>query len=307
MREFFMILAYAVIAEEVIATFTIICALATVLLSIKLIVVKITLKEINTQLPDLIKGNTNSLINISSHDKNIKKLACTLNSQIKLLREKELTYLKGDNELKSAITNVAHDIRTPLTAICGYLDMINEETDPIKIQKYLDIMRERASALKTLSEELFKYSIATDTSKVKEKQEINVGALLQETLFSFYSRFMEKQIKPQINLCETPVIRNVESDSLTRIFSNIIDNAIKYGDGDFSVHLDEDGKISFSNTAHNLDSVNVKKLFDRFYTVENCDYSTGLGLSIAKLLTKQIGGSISADLKDNVLTITLII
>ena len=292
---------YATIAVAVIF------ALSTVLLSILLFAVKKGVKEINAQLPTLIKGDTNAQIVISSLDKDVRNLACTLNSRLKVLREKELTYVNGDKELKSAITNVAHDIRTPLTAICGYLDMIKEESDLAKKEKYLDIMRERASALRTLSEELFKYSVASDNHKVAQMEKVNVNALLQETMFSFYTRFNEKDIMPNINICEDAVTRITDKNSLTRIFSNIIDNAIKYSDGDFSVKMNSDGAISFSNTASNLDNVNVQKLFDRFYTVENCNYSTGLGLSIAKLLTKQIGGEISADLKDKVLTITLTI
>ena len=292
---------YAMIAVAVIF------ALSTVLLSILLFAVKKGVKEINAQLPTLIKGDTNAQIVISSFDKDVRNLACTLNSQLKVLREKELTYVNGDKELKSAITNVAHDIRTPLTAICGYLDMIKEESDLSKKEKYLDIMRERASALRTLSEELFKYSVASDNQKVAQMEKVNVNALLQETMFSFYTRFNEKGIMPNINICEDAVTRITDKNALTRIFSNIIDNAIKYSDGDFSVKMNGDGAISFSNAASNLDNVNVQKLFDRFYTVENCNYSTGLGLSIAKLLTKQIGGEISADLKDKVLTITLTI
>nr|MDE6757736.1 HAMP domain-containing histidine kinase [Clostridia bacterium] len=225
---------YAIIAMAVFF------ALSTFLLSIKLFVVKKSVKEINAQLPRLIQGDTNSLINVSSADKELKKLACSLNTQLRLLRENELTYLNGDNELKSAITNVAHDIRTPLTAICGYLEMIKEESDPEKVEKYLAIMSERASALKTLSEELFKYSVASDTSKSKEMQKINVNLLLQETLFSFYSRFTERDINPNVNICDSPVLRITDKNSLTRIFSNIIDNAIKYGDGNFSVNMTDD-------------------------------------------------------------------
>ncbi|MBD5086604.1 MAG: HAMP domain-containing histidine kinase [Clostridiales bacterium] len=292
---------YATIAVAVIF------ALSTVLLSILLFAVKKGVKEINEQLPTLIKGDTNAQLLISSLDSEVKNLACTLNSELKVLREKELTYVNGDKELKSAITNVAHDIRTPLTAICGYLDMIKEESDLSKKEKYLDIMRERARALRTLSEELFKYSVASDNQKVAQMEKVNVNALLQETMFSFYTRFNEKGIMPNINICEDAVTRITDKNALTRIFSNIIDNAIKYSDGDFSVKMNGDGAISFSNAASNLDNVNVQKLFDRFYTVENCNYSTGLGLSIAKLLTKQIGGEISADLKDKVLTITLTI
>ncbi|MDE6361473.1 MAG: HAMP domain-containing histidine kinase, partial [Clostridia bacterium] len=131
----------------------------------------------------------------------------------------------------------------------------------------------------------------------------DVNSLLQETLFSFYAKFCERDIVPKITACESAVLRVTNKNSLSRIFSNIIENAIKYSDGDFSVNIKEDGTISFSNSASNLNNVDVAKLFDRFFTVENGKYSTGLGLSIAKQLTKQLGGEIAAEYNGGVLTI----
>ena len=284
---------------------TVVFATSTILLAIKLLIMKKGLKEINTELPSLIKGDTNALINISSYDSEVKKLATTLNSQLKILREKELTYTSGDKELKSTITNIAHDIRTPLTAICGYAEMMKDESDSNKNAKYLAIISERANTLKILSEELFIYSVATNTDKNNEVEKLDVNALLQETLFSFYTKFNERDIVPQIAACESSIIRITSKNSLTRIFSNIIENAIKYSDGDFSVNVKDDGTILFSNTAHNLTSVEANRLFDRFFTVESSKYSTGLGLSIAKQLTKQLGGEISAQYQNDVLTIIL--
>ncbi|MDE6372077.1 MAG: HAMP domain-containing histidine kinase [Clostridia bacterium] len=285
----------------------VIFALSTFLLLFKLLLVKKGVKEINAQLPILIEGNTNALINLSTYDSQLRELANTLNSSLKNLREKELTYINGDKELKSAITNVAHDIRTPLTAICGYVDMLKDESDHSKIDKYLAIISQRATALKTLSEELFKYSVATNTNpeKTSEPEKIDVNSLLQDTLFSFYDKFCERGIVPKISSCKSAIHRITDKNSLIRIFSNIIENAIKYSDGDFSVNIQEDGMIRFSNTAHNLNNVDVAKLFDRFFTVENGKYSTGLGLSIAKQLTKQLGGDISAEYNNNALTIVL--
>ena len=282
-------------------------AIALMILTAKILIMKKAAKEIKEQFSKLIEGNTNALINISCSDKDISALACSLNAKISELREKELTYITGDKELKSAITNVAHDIRTPLTAICGYVDMLKEENDHSKIDKYLAIISERATALKTLSEELFKYSVATNANpeKTPEPEKIDVNSLLQETLFSFYAKFCERGIVPKISSCESAIHRITDKNSLTRIFSNIIENAIKYSDGDFSVNIKEDGIIRFSNTARNLNNVDVAKLFDRFFTVENGKYSTGLGLSIAKQLTKQLGGDISAEYNNNALTIVL--
>ncbi|MDE5655065.1 MAG: HAMP domain-containing histidine kinase [Clostridia bacterium] len=284
----------------------VIFALSTFLLLFKLIIMKKGVKEITTQLPVLIDGDTNALIKISSYDREVRRLATTLNGSLKTLREKELTYINGDKELKGAITNVAHDIRTPLTAICGYVDMMKEESNPAKLDKYLSIISERATALKILSEELFKYSVATNKgANSQEVEKLDVNSLLQDTLFSFYAKFCERDIIPELNAVEGSIPRITDKNSLTRIFSNIIENAIKYSDGDFIVTVKDDGTILFSNTARNLNNVDVGKLFDRFFTVENGKHSTGLGLSIAKQLTKQLGGEISAQYQNDMLTIIL--
>ena len=113
----------------------------------------------------------------------------------------------------------------------------------------------------------------------------------------------EKGIQPEIQLPEEPIYRELDAGAVNRIFSNIISNALKYSDGDFSVEMNDDGKIAFSNRAGNLNTVAVGRLFDRFYTVEASRNSTGLGLSIAKLLTERMGGSISAKYQEGRLVI----
>lgn len=287
---------------------TVICALlalSATALATKLAIVKKGNREISDQLPSLVKGDTNALLTVSCRDRNTLLLANILNEQIKELRKKELTYAGGDLELKRAITNVAHDIRTPLTAICGYLDMAKGETNIEKLHDYLDIITHRAAALKTLAAELFEYSVSADASKPDEPETVDVSALLAETLISFYGGFNGKNITPQIDICEEKVKRIVDKKALVRIISNIVDNAIKYSDGDFRATLDKDGTMTFSNKAGNINKVIAEKLFDRFYTVDDNKYSTGLGLSIAKTLTKKIDGDISASFQDGTLTVTL--
>ena len=115
----------------------------------------------------------------------------------------------------------------------------------------------------------------------------------------------EKGIQPEIELPEEPVYRELDVGAVNRIFGNIISNALKYSDGDFSVVMDNNGNIAFSNTAHKLNTVTVGRLFDRFYTVEASRNSTGLGLSIAKLLIERMGGSIEAIYNNNRLQIKI--
>lgn len=129
--------------------------------------------------------------------------------------------------------------------------------------------------------------------------------VLEESLVSFYAVLKAKNIEPEIELPEKPVFRCLNNDALNRIFSNIISNAIKYSDGDLSVSMTAAGSVTFSNTAHNLNTVAVGRMFDRFYTVEASRNSTGLGLSIAKALTEQMGGTIDATYSENKLYIVI--
>ena len=115
----------------------------------------------------------------------------------------------------------------------------------------------------------------------------------------------EKGIQPEIEFPEEPIYRELDAGAVNRIFSNIISNALKYSDGDLSVVMDKNGCVTFSNTAYNLNTVTVGRLFDRFYTVEASRNSTGLGLSIAKILTERMGGSISAQYQNKRLYVTI--
>ena len=232
----------------------------------------------------------------------MRKLASEINVQLRLLRKERHRYQQGDRELKEAITNISHDLRTPLTAICGYLDLLDREEKNEAVRRYLSQIENRTEALKDLTEELFRYSVVTSSRKLNPEH-MDLVRALEESLLSFYGAMQEKGIQPQITLPEEPVWRTLDTGAVNRIFSNIISNALKYSDGDFSVSMKKNGSITFSNTAHNLDAVAVGRLFDRFYTVETSRSSTGLGLSIAKLLTERMGGSIEADYSDGILYI----
>lgn len=172
--------------------------------------------------------------------------------------------------------------------------MLEREEKSEAVDRYLSQISNRTEALKSLPEELFRYSVVTSTQDLKSERMDMVRAL-EESLLSFYGVMQEKCIQPEISLPEAPVYRELDAGALNRIFSNIISNALKYSDGDFAVTMKEDGSIVFANTAKELNAVTVGRLFDRFYTVDAGRNSTGLGLSIAKLLTERMEGTIRAD------------
>lgn len=273
-------------------------------LIIKIVLMRKSTKEIYEKFTDRLMTDTNTLIDISSRDIYMRRLADELNKQLRIYQKERHRFYQGDLEFKEAITNVSHDLRTPLTAICGYLELLKKDENGDNIARYLSMIENRTDVLKQLTEELFRYSfvVSVDDDKVET---VMINQVLEESLIAYYGAFIECRITPDINITNERIERSINRSALIRIFNNIITNTLKYSDGDFVVSMDTEGKIVFSNGAKNLTPVHVGRLFDRFYTVETGRNSTGLGLSIARVLTERMGGSITADYYDDRLYITL--
>ena len=259
-------------------------------------------QEIRDAFRDRLTADTNILIDISTRDPYMRKLASDINEQLRLLRQQRHKYLTGDRELKEAVTNISHDLRTPLTAICGYLDLLDKEDKSENTSRYLSLIGNRVEAMKQLTEELFRYSVILSTGELV-LEPVCVNGVLEEGIAAFYGVLTSRDIQPEIHITETRIERQLNREALGRVFSNILNNALKYSDGDLFITLRDDGEIIFSNTASSLNGVQVGKLFDRFFTVEAARNSNGLGLAISKTLVEQMGGSISAELTNNKLII----
>lgn len=272
---------------------------------IKLLLVKKSAREIRKGFAEKLNEDTNTVIDISSADKDMRELAGSINEQLKLLRSEHLRFEQGSRELTDAITNISHDLRTPLTTIIGYLDMLQKTDDPQKQKEYLAIISERAAMMKHLTEELFKYSVIVSQESGGQAEEVYVNQLLEESIAGFFPAFTRKGITPVINITPKRVMRTLDKEALSRIFTNLLNNAEKYSDGDLEITMTESGEISFSNTAKELSAVSVEQLFDRFYTVETARNSTGLGLAISRTLIERMGGSITAQYDSGKLTIKI--
>lgn len=269
---------------------------------IKLYFIKNSIKEIRNSLKEILKSDTNNLLTISTRDNEIKKLTQDLNIELKDLREKRLQYENGNQELKNTITNISHDMRTPLTAISGYIDFIKENNKTEKQKEYIEIIERKTEDLIDLTENLFYFSKTLDIGIEIKKERCLINEILEETIANCYITFKEKNIIPHIQICDKKIYKNIDRKSIIRVFENILSNVAKYSNGDFNVTLYNDGKITFSNKATSLDATTVEKIFDRYYTVENAKQSTGLGLSIAKQLIELNGGYIVGKyIKDNLI------
>ena len=278
-----------------------------IVLCVKIALMRRSAVEIAEAFADRLKTDTNTVISISCRDSKMRLLADRINRELKILRREHHRYTQGDKELKAAVTNISHDLRTPLTAICGYLDLMRSMEIPEKLGQYISIVADRTELMKQLTEELFGYSVILSADGSSEKQELSVNQVLEDSIMGYYAALTEKGIVPKVELTDRKIVRTLNRAELSRVFSNLLNNAIKYSDGDLEITLSDEGVVVFSNTAKGLNPVQVERLFDRFYTVESARNSTGLGLSIAKTLVEQSGGSITADYKGDRLIITVML
>lgn len=270
----------------------------------RLLMIRRAMDGIAKSLAERVTSDTNTLIDIDLRDRRLCALANALNAQLRLLRAERRRFRQGDTELKEAVANISHDLRTPLTALCGYVDLLLKEDIPDAAGRYARLIENRAGALCRLTEELFRYSVLASVQD-EARELISLGGALEESLAAAYGALTARGIEPVVSIPEKRVERTLSRSALSRILENILSNAVKYSDGDLSVTLTEDGAIAFENAASGLSSIAVGRLFDRFYTVDSGERATGLGLSIAKLLTERMGGEIDATYRDGRLAITL--
>lgn len=264
-----------------------------------------SIRGIARDFSEKLSMDTNTTVSVSIPDPEIRRLASLINRELKQLRKERLRLQQGDQELKNAVTNIAHDLRTPLAAISGYLELMEAVPTDEKGHRYLAVIRERTEALKRLTEELFQYSVVTSARDDLKPANLSLKSELEIALVGAYGMLSERGIAPEILMPEADVKRTLDHTALQRIFSNILSNTARYSDGDLTVILSESGEILFQNRASGLSQVEADRLFGRFYTVENAKGSTGLGLSIARQLTERMGGSIQAEWQNGNLSIVL--
>ena len=275
---------------------------AVIALWVKTRLLRRAFNEIAEGLAERLEEDTNTLLTLSTRDPHARALASDLNRQLRQLRAERRRFQSGDRELKEAVTNISHDLRTPLTAIQGYLDLLERENLSPAARRYLDLIGERAEAMTRLTEELFRYSVIQSAQGLT-LEPVDLRAAVEEAAASFYAALTGRGIRPAISLPETPVVRNLNRAALARVLGNILSNALKYSAGDLEIVLTESGEVRFTNTAPGLDEVAVGRLFDRFFTVEAARGSTGLGLSIARALVEQMGGTTGAEYGGGRLTV----
>ena len=283
----------------------VVLSILVITLVLRVVSTNIEIRNIIRDLEDITEKDTNILLTTSSGDRSIKSLVDSLNKELKKLLSIKREYSKGVFDVKKSAENIAHDIRTPLTVIKGYVDLLEEEDLSEEGKKCLEIIKGRTRYMKEMTDELF-LSLSMKSRGVLSLSDIDAKSVLEEALVSFYNEFKKKGMTPSIITPNDKVILKADSKALYRVYSNIISNALKYGEGEFNVQMDEKGNITFSNYAPNMDSVEANKLLDRYYTISDAKASSGIGLSISNEILQEMGGELKVRLDNKRLYISII-
>lgn len=270
-----------------------------------IISINISIKEIEDNIDIILNNDTNKLITISTNNKRLNRLTATLNTSLKKIRKLGITYKNGNKELQESITNISHDLRTPLTAIKGYIDLIKKEKSKKKIVEYLKIIENKSEDLVILTEQLYDYSKSLDLKDKLKKEKVCINDILEDTILSYYALIKKKNLTPEINITTKRIYRKIDKNMAIRILENIISNTIKYTDEDIKITLLDNGKIIIKNKSHALDNTTVNKIFNRYYTIESGSNTSGIGLSIAKQLVNINSGKITAKYSQGYLIVEL--
>ena len=269
-----------------------------------LISYKRQVKDICRQLRFLQECDSNMLITTEMKKGHIEELAELLNTLLKERKKERADYQKKEQMIADIYTNLSHDIRTPLTSLDGYFQLLEETQEENDRKRYIQIIQERIESLKEMLEELFTYTKLQNGTYELKLEPQNVGQILKETVFSYYDDWAEQEISPQFEITEEPVWIRGNKQALRRTIQNIIKNGLDHGNKEIRIQLSRNEKqmeLVFQNKIEPGEQIDISRVFERFYKADKArsKSSTGLGLSTAKGFVEKMHGEIAAEIKED--------
>lgn len=279
------------------------------ILIIYLFLLKKEIKRISYNLDEILSIDSNKILHGEFSNKELNELLLKINKMITYVRYKELDLERKNNSLKKEITNITHDLRTPLTSSLGYIDLIlKSNLSKEEQERELKIIENRLLRLEELINSFFEFSMITTDNKRIDMVQTNLVAVVEECISHYYDDFTREKRKIVFvnEIKKYNILSNAEI--LKRIIDNLISNSLKHSNSDLIIKLSEknDIRLSFENDIVDT-NIDIDHIFDEFYTsdISRTKGNTGLGLAIAKEFTEMLGGTISAKKSGNKLIINL--
>lgn len=268
------------------------------------------IKDICRQLSFLQKHDSNMIITHEISWGRIRELVELLNRWSTKHKKERSEYLEKEKKIAEIYTSLSHDIRTPLTSLDGYVQLLGESEKPEEQKRYLYIVQERITSLKDMLEELFTYTKLKNESYQLEITKCCVNKILKNTIFSYFEEWQKHQIEPEIEITDKLLHIQGNTQGLRRVIQNIVKNALDHGEKKIGISLQEvenQAVLKVSNHVENAEEIDVSQVFERFYKQDKArsHTSTGLGLSIAKEFVSRMNGEITADAAGKEFCITI--
>ena len=261
-------------------------------------------KDICRQLAFLMKHDSIMLIHRYFGLGVIGMLSFWLNYLLELRRKEKRYYQEKETLIADTYTNLSHDIRTPLTSLDGYFQLMEACENVEEQRRYLNIIHERIHSLNEMLEELFMFTKLKNESYRLELTSCCINRILKETVFSYYDDWVRREIQPDIQITEEQLYIDGNKQGLSRIIQNVIKNGLDHGEKKIRIVLKREQNravLRISNQVIASEKIDIEHVFDRFYKADaaRSKTSTGLGLSIAREFVRRMNGEIGAKIEEN--------
>lgn len=249
---------------------------------------------------------SNERISVEFATRGIREVASAMNDELDALRDARIEQEQHQAAFQRDLASLSHDIRTPLAGAQGYLQLYERTQDPAEQNRCLNQAAARLSTMRDLTDKLFEYAKAVDTDNVLTLDRVEAFPILAQVLAGMYPQIAERKWSPEIHFEDENLAVMADADALSRVFSNLLTNALRYGN-DAPRITQHANVVTITNSVEHPEALDVDHLFDRFYQGEVARTSdgSGLGLAIVASLCKRMGGSVSAQLQDNELSIAV--
>lgn len=266
--------------------------------------------RLSRQMAFMNENRTQMLLTGDVNYREFNLLIDEINERIIEINKMQCEFLRKENEIKEMMANITHDIRTPLTSLDGYFQLLADAEDSGERERYIAIIKSRIESLNDMLEELFTYTKLQNESYEPEISKINFSKTVFDACFSFYDEFSKQGIEPKIDFCQEQVFINANEEAMRRVIQNVIKNAVVHGAKEVYFSLNKAGeKVVFacSNRTNETDNIDIERIFTRFYKADEArtTNSSGLGLAIAHDFTIKLGGSIAAEVDGDIFTIRI--
>lgn len=287
--------------------------IATILAGVLFVLLLLYRRQVQStcrQLAFLKKHQTNLRLSAGFPFPELNELNDRINEILDLSQEVKRAVSSSDRQLRETVTSLSHDIRTPLTSLDGYFQLLAQSESEEERRRYIAIIQGRIASLNGMLEELFTYAKLQNENYELSLERVDLSKCVTDALFSFYEELNRRGITPNIALCEERVWIQANGEAVRRVLQNILKNALEHGQNQLLIRLEhQKGRTVFTctNDVENAGEIDMDQVFTRFYKADSArtHTSTGLGLSIAKGLTERMGGAITAALQDAQFIITL--